>query len=180
MMPMIPTDSTTPEVKADRRLSGGARGLLNDLVELNRKTSMEMARGVAESYLDRDGAIALADKLGVEAPRIKRRFQRFFTSTSVMTINIDAYDDEEADREAARMVDINAAHGDVHFGNRGRFDSGSGPRVVYSNPSATRPTVATVPDAHRWALEASEALLADRMVPSHMGDISWESVVGRQ
>lgn len=171
---MTPTETTS------KRLSGGARGLLNDLILLNDKTRQEMERGVTESYLDRNGAFALAEELGIEPPRIKKRFYRYFTQTTVFSVPIDAYTEEEADAEAARMQEINVSQGDIHFGNRSRFDRDDG-RItrVHSLMSAQRPKVADMPNVHPWELERIQAEGEGRPNPLRSRDINWNSVIPR-
>lgn len=163
-----------------KSLSGGARGHLNDLTLLNQKTTSEMMRGIQESYLDREGAIALAEKLGVEPPKIKKRFYRYYTVTEVKSIAIEAYSEEEADAEAQRMHDINVAHSDIHYGNRSRFTSDNGSiRRVFSNVTATRPAAVDMANLHRWDLERAEAEANDRSTRSYMHELDWNTVVGR-
>ncbi len=166
----------SPTETASKRLSGGARGYLNDLTLLNEKTTQEMARGIAESYLDRDGAIALAAELGVEPPRVKQRFYRYFTETRVYSIPIDAYTSEQADEEAARMQEINVAQSDLHFGNRSRFDADGG-RIqrVLSATVDRRPNVVDVSNAHPWEVERSEAVARGETTPRHV--LNWNSII---
>lgn len=163
-----------------KNLSGTARGHLNDLVLLNQKTTLEMARGIAESYLDREGAVALAEKLGVEPPKVKRKFYRYFTRTTVHSVAIDAYTEEEADAEAARIHDINVAHADIHYGSRSSFDQdNSRLRSVMSNISATRPQAGDLPNLHRWDLERIQALAAGGTRQNYEGQVNWNTVVPR-
>lgn len=171
---MTATDSS------NKQLSGGARGLLKDLVLLNEKTTAEMSRGVSEAYLDREGAIALAEKLGVEPPRVKRRFYRYFTRTHVYSFGIDAYTPEEATREAQRMQEINAGHGDMHYGDRSSFDREHGRlRAVFSTVTDVRPRSADVPNIHPWELERAAAEEAGTGQPMFRGRMNWESTVPR-
>lgn len=165
---------------AGKRLSGGARGLLNDLVLLNDKTTQEMARGIAESYLDRDGAIALAEQLGIEPPRIKKRFYRYFTQTEMYSVAIEAYTAEEADIEAKRMQDVNAAHGDIHYGSRSRFNTDGGSiRLVHSTMFSERPKVEDVPNIHPFYIERAEAEVAGQARPTFNHRINWNTTVPR-
>lgn len=169
----------TPTETSSKRLSGGARGLLKDLTLLNEKTTLEMARGIAESYLDREGAIALAETLGVEPPRVKRRFYRYFVVAQVHSMAIEAYSEEEADREAQRLHDINVAHGDIHYGTRSRFNTDHGSiRRAHSNVTSTRPRAEDLPNLHRWDVERVEAEAGLRQARSHTNDINWNTVVG--
>lgn len=171
---MTPITVTNP----DKRLSGGARGLLNDLALLNEKTSQEMARGIAESYLDPEGAKALALELGVEPPKTKQRFYRYFTQTQVYSIAIDAYDEEQADAEAARMANVNVSQRDIHYGNRSRFNQSSGAiSRVFSQMTRERPTVGAVPNIHPWEVERAEAEAAGRRWRDYGSQISWNTVI---
>lgn len=169
---MSPTETTS------KRLSGGARGLLNDLVLLNDKTRQEMERGVGESYLDREGAFALAQELGIEPPRIKKRFYRYFTQTEVLSVAIEAYTDAEADAEAERMQRINVVHSDIHFGARSRFNRDEGrTRRVLSQMSAVRPNVSDVPNLHPWELDRLQADMDGRADPVRNYTVNWNTIV---
>lgn len=170
----------SPTETPSKRLSGGAKGLLNDLLLLNEKTSAEMARGVSESYLDRDGAFALAKTLGVEPPKIKRTFHHYFVTYQVNSIPVDAYTEEEALAEARRLHDINVAHGDVHYGTRSRFNVDNGTvRVVRSNVTAVRPRAQDMPDLHHWDVERAEASDNGTSARSHVGEVNWNTIVAR-
>lgn len=163
-----------------KKLSGGAKGHLKDLLLLNEKTTAEMARGVAEGYLDRDGAIKLAEKLEVEPPRVKKRFYRYFTMVSAYSIPVEAYTEEEATAEAQRMHNINVAQADVHYGDRSRFTRERGRYYrAFSQLSETRPTQADLPAAHPWEIERHDAEVNGLPTPDHSGDISWDSLIPR-
>jgi hypothetical protein len=165
-------------IEMTKPLSGGARGLLKDLDLLNAKTTSEMMRGIRESYLDTEGAIALADKLGVDRPRVKRRFYRYFTSTRVMSIAVDAYDAEQADAEAARLHEINVAHGDIHYGSRSRFNTDSSAiRVVHSAITSERPQAADVPNPHPWDVERDRADQSGGLPPRHVDNLNYNTLV---
>lgn len=174
------TDVTEARDTGDgKRLSGGARGLLNDLKLLNEKTTQEMQRGIRESYLDIEGAIALAEELHVEPPRVKRRFHRYFVQHVAYSIAVDAYTEEEADAEAQRLHDINSAYGDLQHASRSRFVNTEGPRAIVSPLTSERPTGEALTSLHRWCEErlrfAAEGRA--RSVPDHRGEISWTSLV---
>lgn len=150
-----------------RPLSGGAKNLLDDLLTLNTKTSAEMVRGLQEGYLDADGAVELANRLGVEPPRVRRNFYVYFTVTEIQSMAVTAYDEEQAVREAQRLHEFNVANGETHYGSRSRFNnSDNGPRRVYSQATAQRPTTASVleamPDPHPWEVEREQMRTAGR------------------
>lgn len=139
-------------------LAGGAKNYLDDLKALNSKTTDEMLRGINEGYLDAEGAEALAEKLKVAAPRVKRRFHFYFTTTVAQSIPVNAYDAEEALAEAQRMHQFNVSYGDIHYGSGSRFNTeGSRIRRVFSEIQTERPTVENLPPLHSWELERSEA-----------------------
>lgn len=161
-------------------LAGGAKNHLDDLKLLNEKTTAEMFRGVQEGYLDADGATALAEKLGVEPPRVKKRFYFYFTQTVAQSIQVNAFDAEQARAEAERLHAINVSHSDIHYGSQSRFDSeNSRIRRVFSELSAERPTVPTLPlPLHPWEIERHEAQQAGRSVSEwHRQDLSYTSVI---
>lgn len=163
-----------------KNLSGTARGHLNDLALLNEKTTSEMARGISEAYLDREGAIALAAKLGVEAPKIKRKYYRYFTRTTVHSISIDAYTEEEADAEARRLHDISVAHTDIQYGTRSHFNRDNGRlRGVMSEITNVRPQAGDLPNLHRWELERIQAEAEGRASQNYESQIRWDSVIPR-
>lgn len=171
---MSPTATTT------KKLSGGAKGHLKDLILLDEKTTLEMARGIAESYLDRDGAIALAEKLGVEPPRVKRRFYRYFTRTTAYSIGIDAYTEEEADAEAQRMQDLNAAQDDIHYGNYSSFqEERSRLRHAFSDITSVRPRVQDLHNPHPFEVQRAEAVDKELPRPGFSDRIKWDSLIGR-
>lgn len=163
-------------------LAGGAKNYLDDLQALNSKTTSEMLRGIEEGYLDAEGAIALAEKLAVEPPRVKRRFYFYFTYTQAQSMSINAYNAEEAFAEAQRLHQINISAGDVHYGSASRFNAEhSRIRRVFSEVVDTRPVVETLPVAlHPWELERSEAEREGRSVRDwHQRDLDYNTVVGR-
>lgn len=158
---------TDMEPTVNRPLSGGAKNLLDDLLALNTKTSAEMLRGLSEGYLDADGAVELANKLGVEPPRVRRNFYVYFTVTEAMSMAVSAYDEDQAVREAQRLHEFNVANGETHYGSRSRFNnSDTGPRRVYTAMTMERPTTAAIvevlPNPDPWELEREQMRTAGR------------------
>lgn len=132
-------------ITINRPLAGSTKQYLDDLLALDKGVTDEMQRGIREGYLDVEGAIALAEKLGVEKPRVKRTFRMYFERTSVYTVTVEAYDEDEAEQEAARLLDQNVRRGDTYYGSQTRFrnvEPGSGgPRHRFSVVSRQRPEV---------------------------------------
>lgn len=153
----------------DKKLASGAKNYLDDLLALNAKTTEEMLRGIRESYLDADGAVELAQKLGVEEPKVRRTFYVYYTATEAMSIQVSAYSQEQALAEAQRLHEFNVAYGETHYGSRSRFnDERNGPRRVYSGVSVERPTsqqyTEVVPNPHPWEQERQARFDADAHV----------------
>ncbi len=131
----------------NKALSGTAKNLLDDLLELNRKTSEEMARGIREGYLDPDGAVVLAEQLAVTPPRVRRNFRIYFTTTQVHFFTVEAYDQEQALREGERLMSSNATAGELVLGSRGRTAGPVEHRHVFSTVQTERPTVQQIMDS---------------------------------
>lgn len=149
-------------VADNRRLAGQTKQYLDDLLTLNTKTTAEMVRGIRENYLDTEGAIELAKKLNVEPPRVKRAFTFFFTKTEIFSIRVNAYDEDQGEREAERLLGINAAAGEVYHGARSRFTTEEGRiRRFFSTLMRQRPqsTDTTFPP-HPLSVQLAEADVA--------------------
>lgn len=87
-----------------RRLAGGAKNLIDDIAELNRKVPEQMTRGLRDGYLDETGIDKLVAKLGVEAPRIKREFTIFYETRTVHSFKVSAFDRDEAMTAGAALI----------------------------------------------------------------------------
>lgn len=129
-----------------KTLSGTAKNLLDDLVALNTKTSDEMARGIREGYLDPEGAVKVAEELGVEPPRVRRNFRVYFTSTQIFYFTVEAYDKDQALREGQRLLANNAVNGEVSLGSRTRTTGPVEHRHIISNAYGERPTARQLMD----------------------------------
>lgn len=157
---MSPTDTdtsvdTTTIVNPNKRLSGQAKQYLDDIAALNEKTTQEMMRGIRDGYLDRDGAVELAEKIGVEPPKVKRRFTRYFTRTEVYRLEVDAYDEGQASQEVERMHQFNVTYGDIHYGSRIRVGQDDSRMRAVISPTVTEyPTVESIGvQVHPWQTE---------------------------
>lgn len=145
---------TTPT----KTLSGGAKNYLDDLLLLNGKVTAEMVRGIGTGYLDANGAVALATKLGVEPPRVKRDFTLFFTVTEVHSFKVSAYDEEQARAEGDRLMEHNVAYGSIQYGARSRFNRrDSVIRRRFSKILWDRPQAGDQPEMHPWEVRRIEA-----------------------
>lgn len=182
MSPVMATENTTAQeaLVAKKVLAGAAKNYLDDLLTLDDKTRAEMVRGIREGYLDADGAIDLSGKLGIEPPRVKKKFYFYFTQTTVHSLTIDAYDEEQAKAEAERFHRINVSHNDIHYGAGSRFNQQHGRiRRVFSEVTQERPTVEALPAAvHEWDLERSQAERDGRSVSDwHRSDINFDTLI---
>lgn len=163
---MIDTTTTVAEAKAEakvRRLAGQAKNHLDDLLLLNEKTSEEMARGIRDRYLDPEGAIELANRLGIAPPRVKRDFTVFYTMTQVYSIRIKAFTEAEARQEGERLHQFNVANSDIHYGSQSRFGVESGTtRRYFSEILWDRPQPSVQQALHPWEVERGAAYAANR------------------
>lgn len=157
----------TDVITTNRALAGGTKQYLDDLIALDVKTTAQMQRGIREGYLDTDGAMELADKLGVERPRVKREFRMYFERTSVYAITVSAYSEDEAEAEAAQQHADNVRRGDIYYGRQTRFrdvnPGGGGPRHRYSMISRQRPELDQPVAPHQRTAERAEQIRRDRV-----------------
>lgn len=159
-----------------KALAGITKQYLDDLLELNSKTTAQMQRGISEGYLDRDGAIDLARKLRVEEPRVRRDYRFYFEVTEPYVITASGYSEEEALLEAQHHFAENDRYGEVHYGSRTRFrdvrPGGTGPRRRFSELATQRPMVhQPLPVAPR-TVERGEQIERDRAVRERSVDAS--------
>lgn len=151
------TDAATEAASIDtdnRPLAGQTKQYLDDLAELRRRTTQELARGVSDGYLTIEKALELADRLGVERPRVRTNRWVYVEVTRVYSLQVPAYDDEDAKEQAAPTIDrlIREDTTDYTGTTRSRFlparDGEQGRRLRVSEPTTVRPNLLDVQPMH--------------------------------
>lgn len=131
------------EFTINRELAGAAKNLLDDLMTLDTKIPQELERGVRESYLEVDKVTGLAERLGVEAPRIRTRRWVYVEQRVVQSYAVEAYDDDDAKRIFLENFEQEIRRGNIPYGVRqshwaDRVDRNS---IMISEPTTQRPTM---------------------------------------
>lgn len=164
----------TSVTTSNRPLAGSTKQYLDDLLALDTKTTDQMQRGIREGYLDIEGAMELADKLGVARPRVKRDFRFYFERTSVYTITLSGYTEEEAMREANELHNQNVRRRDVYHGRQTRFrdvqPGSTGPRHRFSALSAQRPELDEPIAPHARNVEQAAQIRSEREGTPQLAD----------
>lgn len=133
---MSPSDFT------NRPLAGQAKNLLDDLAELDRKIPAELERGVREGYLETAKLKGLAEKLGVEAPRVRTLRWVYVEVRNLHSVQVNAYDDADAVQQVKEAHEGRLARGEVPYGFRQSYWAGSNRRGgIMSEPTTTRPSM---------------------------------------
>lgn len=150
----------------NRPLAGSTKQYLDDLLELDRKTTEQMQKGIRDGYLGTEGAMELADRLGVARPQIKREFRMYFERTSVYAITVSAYSEEEAMRAAETQHAENVRQGNIHYGQQTRFrgvqPGSTAPRHRFSALSAQRPELDEPIAPHARNVERAAQIRSER------------------
>lgn len=88
----------------------------DDIEQLRMRATQALTEGVAHKYLDADGAISLADRMGLEKPRVKTEHRVYFTRIIDYSIGVMAFDDEDAVAQAAKMHARNIRSTNLDYG----------------------------------------------------------------
>lgn len=88
-----------------RETTETARQYLNDLEELRRRTSDQIAKGLANRNLTEDEASRLARDLGLPMPRVRRDHTVYFDVLRTYAVTVSAHDPDEAVAAAERFRD---------------------------------------------------------------------------
>lgn len=157
----VPDEGTVDT--ANRPLAGQTKQYLDDLLQLKQRTTGELLRGINEGYLTSDAAMNLADRLGVERPRVRTRHLVYIEVTRPYRIEVQAYDEAEALERARQDVVARILREDTtdYTGSgRSRFlaarDGEQGRRLRVSEPSLTRPNLLDVLPPHTDSIAEGE------------------------
>lgn len=128
-----------------RPLAGGAKNILDDLMALDAKIPQELERGVRENYLEPSKIASVAEKLNVPPPRIRTRRWVYVEHRQIQSVQVEAYDDEDALRIVRDSYGNDLRHGSIPYGFRQSYWADRPDRrssTIVSEPTTTRPNLA--------------------------------------
>jgi hypothetical protein len=129
------------EFTVNRPLAAGAKNLLDDLKLLDAKVTEELERGIREHYLEKSYVPGLAERMGVEAPRVRTPRWVYVEWRQIQSVQVSAYDDADAVQQVKDTYGAQLSRGELPYGFRqSRWeDRESRNSVMVSEPTATRP-----------------------------------------